>query len=114
MREGSRGPLKGVASAQKALQGSETETRELLGGTKENSILLKEGSLICPPGKTMIFLQRRNSKMDLVAIPDASLMVIDSVELFGERIVVVVTPSVTTPANGNDTLGPVFTPGAHS
>ena len=46
-----------------------------------------------------------------MAIPDASLMVVDSVELFGERIVVVVTPSVTTPANGNDTLGPVFTPG---
>ena len=49
--------------------------------------------------------------MDLVAIPDASLMVIDSVELFGERIVVVMTPSMATPANGNDTLGPVFTPG---
>ena len=30
-------------SAQKALQGSETETRELLGGTKEKK-------LICPPG----------------------------------------------------------------
>ena len=38
-------------------------------------------------------------------------MVVDSVELFGERIVVVVTPSMATPANGNDTLGPVFTPG---
>ena len=46
-----------------------------------------------------------------MAIPDASLMVVDSVELFGERIVVVVTPSMATPANGNDTLGPVFTPG---
>ena len=38
MREGSRGPLKGVASAQKALQGSETETRDLLGGTLDNSV----------------------------------------------------------------------------
>ena len=28
--EASRGPLKGAMSAQKALQGSETETRELL------------------------------------------------------------------------------------
>ena len=34
----SRGPLKGAVSAQKALQGSETETRELLGGTEENSV----------------------------------------------------------------------------
>ena len=30
----SRGPLKGAVSALKALQGSETETRELLGGTE--------------------------------------------------------------------------------
>ena len=37
--EASRGPLKGSVSAQKALQeGSETETRELLGGTEENSV----------------------------------------------------------------------------
>ena len=31
-------PLKGTVSAQKALQGSETVTRKLLGGTKEKSI----------------------------------------------------------------------------
>ena len=30
--------LKGAMSAQKALQGSETETRALLGGTVENSV----------------------------------------------------------------------------
>ena len=36
-REASRGPLKGAVSAQKAFQGSETETRELLGGTKKNT-----------------------------------------------------------------------------
>ena len=29
--------MKGVVSAQKAPQGSETETRELLGGTEERS-----------------------------------------------------------------------------
>ena len=57
------------------------------------------------------FYKIETERIDLVAIPDASLMVIDSVELFGERIVVVVTPSMATPANGNDTLGPVFTPG---
>ena len=38
MQEESRGPLKGAVSAQKALQGSETETRELLGGTENNSV----------------------------------------------------------------------------
>ena len=59
----------------------------------------------------IFFTKQKTEKIDLVAIPDASLMVIDSVELFGERIVVVVTPSMATPANGNDTLGPVFTPG---
>ena len=36
--EASRGPLKGAVSAQKAVEGSETETRELLGGTEENSV----------------------------------------------------------------------------
>ena len=34
----SRGPEKGAVSAQKALRGCETETRELLGGTEENSV----------------------------------------------------------------------------
>ena len=38
MHEASQGPLKGTRSAQKALQGSETETREVLGGTDENRV----------------------------------------------------------------------------
>ena len=38
MHEASRGPLKGAVSAQKALRGSETEKRELLGGTEEKSM----------------------------------------------------------------------------
>ena len=38
MHEASQGPFKGAVSAQKAIQGSETETRELLGGTTENSV----------------------------------------------------------------------------
>ena len=50
-----RGLLKGAMSAQKAFQGSEMETRELLGGMEENSVSPKEGSLIGPPGKSMIF-----------------------------------------------------------
>ena len=40
MHEASRGPLKGAVSAQKALQGSETEMKELLG-TGEKIISLK-------------------------------------------------------------------------
>ena len=41
MHEASRGPLKGAMSAEKALQVSQTEMRELLGGTEEN-VLHKE------------------------------------------------------------------------
>ena len=41
--EASRGPEKGAVSAPKALRGSETETRELLGGTQENSVSPKRG-----------------------------------------------------------------------
>ena len=37
-QEASRGPEKGAVSAQKAFRGSETETRELLGGTEEDSV----------------------------------------------------------------------------
>ena len=38
MHEAFRGPLKGAVSAQKALQGSEMETGELLGGMEEKSV----------------------------------------------------------------------------
>ena len=37
-RKASGGTLKGTVSAQKALQGSEAETRELLGGKEENRV----------------------------------------------------------------------------
>ena len=36
--EASRGIEKGAVSAEKALRGCETETRELLGGTEENIV----------------------------------------------------------------------------
>ena len=39
--EASQGPLKGALSAQKALQVSETEARELLGGMEEKSFTLR-------------------------------------------------------------------------
>ena len=41
--EASQGPLMGAVSTQKALQGSETETRELLGIMEENSVSLMRG-----------------------------------------------------------------------
>ena len=61
-REASRGLLKGAVSAQKALRGSEAETRELLGGTEENSASPMRGSLICPPGKSMIVHKKETEK----------------------------------------------------
>ena len=39
------GPLKGFLSSHGTLQGSETETKELLGGTTENSVLRIENSV---------------------------------------------------------------------
>ena len=46
--QGKSRPLKGAVSAVKTLQGSEIETRELLGGTEEeNSVFHGEGSSIC-------------------------------------------------------------------
>ena len=64
-------PEKGAVSAQKALQGSETETRELLGGTDENSVSPMRGSLICPPGKSMIFHKKETEK-NCVARPGSA------------------------------------------
>ena len=54
--------LESAMSAQKALQGFETETRELLGGTTENSVSPDKGSLICPPGKSMIVYKKEKEK----------------------------------------------------
>ena len=41
--EASQGHFKGAVSAHKALEGSKSEMRELLGGTEENSVFLKRG-----------------------------------------------------------------------
>ena len=41
--EAGRGHSKDAMSAQKGVQGSETETRELLGGTEENSVSRMRG-----------------------------------------------------------------------
>ena len=61
------GPLKGVDSAERALQGSDTKRRELLGETKENSILPNKGSLICPPGKSMIPCKKKQQNKNWVS-----------------------------------------------
>ena len=57
-------------SAQKAFQGSETETRELLGGTEEKSASSDKVSLICPPGKSMIFIKKVQAEKKLSSGPD--------------------------------------------
>ena len=58
MHKVSRGTLKGAALAQKALQGSEAETRELLGGTEEKGLSPTRGL----EGKSMIFYKTENRK----------------------------------------------------
>ena len=44
---------------------SEKETRELVGGTKENCVLLNKGSLIYPLGRSMIFFTEQ-TRMRLI------------------------------------------------
>ena len=52
--------MKGPVSAQKAVQGSETETRELLGGTEENSVSPLRDHL--PSRQINDFLRKGNRK----------------------------------------------------
>ena len=62
-------------SAQKALQRSETEKRELLEGTKENNILPNEGGVYDCVFKLFMLVQAKNyfkkptGKMGVVASP---------------------------------------------
>ena len=51
MHKASLGLSKGVVSAQKAPQGSEAETRELLGGTEENIV----SPMLGPGGQKRFF-----------------------------------------------------------
>ena len=50
------------SNAHEASRGSETETRELLWGTEENSISPLRGYKICPLGKSMIFHKKETEK----------------------------------------------------
>ena len=59
-------------SAQKALQGSETETRELLGGMEEKIHFPRRGVIDLPSGQINIFLKNRKQKnIELVSRPAA-------------------------------------------
>ena len=60
--EASRGPEKGAVSAQKALRGSETETRELLGGTEENSVSPMRGHWFALQANQWVFTKRKQKK----------------------------------------------------
>ena len=61
----SRGPLKGAVSAQKGLRGSETETRELLGGTEENSV---------SPMRGLFFHRKETEKIELLVRTEIGLL----------------------------------------
>ena len=64
-----RGPLKGTVSAQKVLEGSKTETRELLGGTKEKSFP-RRGVIDLPSEQFNAISQKRKQKIvEFVARP---------------------------------------------
>ena len=57
--------MKGAVSAEKALQVSEAETKELLGGREEKSFSLTRGL----EGKLMIFYKKETEKIEFVARP---------------------------------------------
>ena len=59
--------LKGAVSAQKALQGSQTETRELLFRTEENSNSPMRGHGFALQANQWFFIERREKKDELVA-----------------------------------------------
>ena len=61
--EASQGPLKGTVSAEKALQGSETETRELLGGTEEKSISPMRGHWFTLQANQWFFTKKETKKL---------------------------------------------------
>ena len=56
--EASQGPLKGAVSAQKALQGSETETREVAGRNGREIVFPRQGVIDLPYRQINDFLQK--------------------------------------------------------
>ena len=65
-------PLKGVVSAEKALQGSKTKTRELLGGMEENSVSSMRGHWFALQANQLFFTEEETEKIELVAGPVSS------------------------------------------
>ena len=61
--------MKGAVSAQKALHGSETETRELLGGTEEISVSPERGHQFAHQATQMFFTKRKRNIIEFVARP---------------------------------------------
>ena len=65
--------MKGFASAQKALQISEMEMRELPGEAEENSVSLTRGVIDLPSRQINDFSQeRKQKKIELMARPGRS------------------------------------------
>ena len=48
---------------------AEIETRELLGGPRENNKIPDERSIFCPPGKSIFFSKSKRNKIALEARP---------------------------------------------
>ena len=79
-------PLVGVIDL--PFQGFETETRDLLGGTKENVVYPSKGS-ICPLGKSMILFTKRKQRK-LSYWPDLPLLF--PLPLFSSSVLLLVGP----------------------
>ena len=87
--EASRGPLRGAVSAPKALQGSETETRELLGGTEENSVSPMRGHWFALQANQWFFTKWKQKKIEVVARPastSSSSEIVDHVVHIAETV----------------------------
>ena len=70
MHELSRWPLKDTVSAKKACRGSETEPKELLGGTEEK--------MMGPRGQiNFSFTKRKQKKIEFMARPNNSSVSMD-------------------------------------
>ena len=91
--EARRGPMKGAVSTQKALQGSETETRELLGGTTENSVSPMRGHWFALLANQSFFIKRKQKKIELVARPGTRRMAAAADSPIKRDIVALLCPS---------------------
>ena len=63
------GPWRASCQLKKALRGSETETRELLGGTEENSVSPMRGHWFALQANQWVFTKSQQNRIELVARP---------------------------------------------